>query len=530
MRSHKPPRPAQVLRMRKVRARSSNMPSSREGLSPSPRTGARLGPQSSPTLAYYVNTPLSSKVLQMVSISESRQYAAPMPQRITTLSSASSCHITTSWSMSSQPAGISVPSHASKWRPTWALFKHPLYPSSPKHPNRASSKPCTTSPTRTTPCLKQLQSTHRSMATTSRALGVPSPLSPSLSPTSPQTLKPPCVTSPRRTGPSPSPPPNGQDLSSACNQKTNLPSTCAITSASPRPEVYTDLWQMLGQIYSGEMALACWRSGSMTTFSSGYPGYTYPNITHAGQTGAKKSAHMGAAGRTAAASGTEAKTCRMVPQRSSMRIAAPRSMTWQMPLPVPRKTKFSPTPKQTSTRYRSASEFGGRCRNRSPLGRKSLTSAFAGIYAHALYTCSRRKKRSTWLQSQNGNLSARTTSSKRRNYMANSSTLLWSCQQDALISPAWKPCWAPSITVYSYRTPHPVTRQVTLNGGSSNSTNPRSPGPSLSPNPSSITMLTPTQAPFLGWQSQIGRSGARGDLRPAGSPKGGTSNAHNDLP
>ncbi len=151
MRSHKPPRLAQVLRMRKVRAWSSNVPSSREGLSPSPCTGARLGPQSSPALAYYVNTPLSSKVLQMASISESHQYAAPMPQRITTPSSTSSCHITTLWSVSSQPASTSVPSHASKWRPTWALFKHPLYPLSPKHPNQASSKLCTTSPTHTTP-------------------------------------------------------------------------------------------------------------------------------------------------------------------------------------------------------------------------------------------------------------------------------------------------------------------------------------------------------------------------------------------
>jgi len=134
-----------------------------------------------------------------------------------------------------------------------------------------------------------------------------------------------------------------------------------ITSASPQPEVYMDLWQMLGQIYSREMASACWQSGSMTTFSSGYPGYTYPNTTHAGQTGAKKSAHMGAAGRTAAASGTEAKTCQMVPQRSSMRIAAPHFVTWQMPLPVPWKTKSSPTLMQTSMRYQSALEFGGRC-------------------------------------------------------------------------------------------------------------------------------------------------------------------------
>src|SRR6266702_3101111 len=341
--SHKPPRPAQVLWMRKVRTWSPNVPSSREGLSPSPRTGARLGLQSSPALACYVNTPPSSKVLRTVSILESRQYAAPMPQKITIPSSTSSWHIMTSWSASSQPADTLVPSRASKWRPTWALFKHPLYPSSPKHPSQGSSEQCTISLTRTTPCPKQHQSTCRLMAITSRALGVPSLPSPSLSPASPQIHKPPCVTSRRRTEPSPLPLPNGPDSSSACNRKTSLPSTCATTSASPQPEVYTDLWQTLGQIYSGEMASAHWQSGSMT--------------------------------------------------------------------------KFSPMPMQTSTQYQSASEFGGRCRNQSPSGGRSLTSVFAGTYALALYTCSRRKRRSTWLQSQNGNLSARTTSSKRRSYM-----------------------------------------------------------------------------------------------------------------
>ncbi|KAH8997874.1 hypothetical protein EDB86DRAFT_2913778 [Lactarius hatsudake] len=134
-----------------------------------------------------------------------------------------------------------------------------------------------------------------------------------------------------------------------------------------------------------------------------------------------------------------------------------------------------------------------------------------------------RKERDTSLPSRNGRPSARTTSSKPRSYTASYSTHRWSSQQDVLTSPAWRPCWARSTVVLSFRTPHPATLKVTSDGGGSSSAGQRLPPPSRNPGPSQTTAHTLTRAPGSALQSPSARDGEHGVSSPGGNPKGETS-------
>jgi hypothetical protein len=89
----------------------------------------------------------------------------------------------------------------------------------------------------------------------------------------------------------------------------------------------------------------------------------------------------------------------------------------------------------------------------------------------------KRSGSSTSRQSQNGRRSACTISSKRSGYTVNYSTPFWSSYQDALTSPAWRPCSPSATIVLSYRAPLPGALQTIWPGKNSASVTQTSPDP-----------------------------------------------------
>ena len=206
--------------------------------------------------------------------------------------------------------------------------------------------------------------------------------------------------------------------------------------------------------------------------------------------------------------------------RSLTRSAVLPSKTRLTHPPAPPLTAFSPMRIRTSTRSWSTWGYAGRATNLSPSGVWCHTLASTGIWTLTSSTSWGRRKPDMWLPSRSGKQSTPTTSSKHKSYMGSFYMLPWSSPPDVLISQAWRPCWALSITVLSYRTPHPETPQTIWNGGSSSSTSQMYQDLSHHPNHSSITKRTRTPAPGLAWPSRSAQDGVHGSSPRQGHPVG----------
>ena len=182
----RPPRPAQMLGVRKEWARGPGMPSRGEGMRPSHRTPGRPGRGSWRGMACEEDTPPSSGASKRVLAWGSHGYCAHTPRRITPRLALCFMYIERSSKKSSRPAGTLGRSRAVKWRPNWALSKRPPYPSSPRRRNRVSTARFTISPTRIPRARKHPRSTRTSIARTFRALGARSPRSRCSSPACPR--------------------------------------------------------------------------------------------------------------------------------------------------------------------------------------------------------------------------------------------------------------------------------------------------------------------------------------------------------
>src|SRR6266702_1005844 len=520
----KSPRPTQMFRVRKAWTWGSDVPSSREGLSPSPLTTARSGCQSSHALACSPDTPPSSEASQAVLTLVFQGLTTPIPPVTITPLSTSTLYIMRSWNVNLQLADTLAHSLANNWRPIWALSRPPPFPWSLRRPSQANIGWYTISPTCTTPCPMQRPSTPTSTAQSSHAPGALSPQSPSSLLASPQAPKPLCVKLQRLIGPSLSPHPNGPASSSACKQTTSLQSMCAIILASHQLGVYTGWLQMRVPTCSKATGSAHLPSGLTTTFSSESCAHSYQNTMRAVLIGTMKSVPMGATGRMAAGCGMVERTCQTDPRRSLMKTAVQSSKTWQMPSPTPQRTGSSPTLTQTSMRSQHIWEFDGRPPSLFPSRPRFPTSVSGGTCTRTSSPSSRTKGPDTWLPSSNGKAGVHTTFSEHKNYMESSSMHLWSCQQDALTSLAWRPCSLPSTITFSYCTPLPVTLRVILGGESSSLADPNLRGPSQSPAPLSTMTPIPTQALASEWQSRSAQDGGHGDWLLVGSPKVKTSN------
>jgi hypothetical protein len=297
-----------MLRVWEGRPRSPELPLSGEGLKGSPHTMGMPGLRSSRTMGCRKNTPCSFGALRAVLTLESRGSVTHIPRQITTPLNLFRMYITLLSKRSLPPAAMSVRSHAVSWRWFWAPSRPPHCPSSLKYQNRASTGQCIISPTLTTCSPTWLRSTHTSTVITSRVHGAPSPPSPCLYPAFPQAPRPQSTMLPRPTGPSRSSQPNGPVWWSACRLMISLQSTCATTLASLQLGVYMGWWQMPELTYSEATALARWRSGSTTMFSSGFHAGTCPNTMHSARSGSVRFSPMEAAGKRAAVCGTAGKT------------------------------------------------------------------------------------------------------------------------------------------------------------------------------------------------------------------------------
>jgi hypothetical protein len=311
-------------------------------------------------------------------------------------------------------------------------------------------------------------------------------------------------------------------LSSVCRHRTSSQSTSATTLGLHRLAVSTAWLPTRVQTYSRAAALAHWRSGLTTTYSSGSHVRPYRSTMRSVMFRITKYT-------LTAGYGMEEKTYPMVLRRSSTKIAAQPSKTRRVPPPTLQRNVSSLTLMPTSTTSPCASESTGNPQNQSRSALRFLTSAFAETCAHAQSTCLKRRRSSTWQPSWSGRASARTTSSRPRSYTGCFFTPRWSSLQGELTSPAWRPCWPLSATIFSYRTPHPGTLQAIFNGGSSSSAIPRSQDPSQSPGSPPTTKPTPTPVLDLEWQSQSAPSGGRGGSPQDGNPKEGTSSGPRPL-
>ncbi len=431
--------------------------------------------------------------------------------------------------MSSPSATTLACSCAVSWRPVWALSRlHPC-PLSLRHLNQGNTGLYIIFHTHTTPNPKSPPSIPTSTVMTSHAPGAPSPLSPSSLLASPQDLRPPSGTSQRPIAPSLSPHPNGPASSSAFRQMTSLPSIRATTSAFPQPGACMEWSPMLALMCSEATGSAHWRSGSMTTSSSEFCVSSYLSTMCNAQTGTTKYSYMWATYKMVAGSGTEGRAYRMALWRSSTKTAAQHCRTWQMPPHALYKTNNLHMPMWTLTRSQHTLVSSGRHQSQSHSELRSHTLGSAGICACKSSTCLTRKGSSTWGPLLNGRPSAPTISSKRRSCMASFCMCHWSYFQGTPTSPAWRPCWPPSILVLSYCTPHPGTLRATLSGGSNALADLRFQYPSRSLTPSPTMKHTPMQAPVSESRSQSAQDGGHGDSLLAGSPRGETSSGPKPL-
>jgi len=88
---------------------------------------------------------------------------------------------------------------------------------------------------------------------------------------------------------------------------------------------------------------------------------------------------------------------------------------------------------------------------------------------------------------------------------------------DVHTSPAWKPCFIPSITILSCHTPHPKTYMMTYSGGATFSNHPHSPATSLAPVTSPTMVHIQMQAPESALASQSEGIGMPGTCSQAGT-------------
>ena len=415
------------------------------------------------------------------------------------------------------------------WRLNWAHSRPPPFPLSPKHPSPENFGPCTTSPFPTTHPPRQLPSTRTSIARISHAPGEPSTPWRYSSRAYPLVRKLWYATWQKCTGQSQPIRPNGRASSYASRRMINSPSMCATTLAYHRPEEYMGWLLMLALTFFAATESAHSPNGLMTTSFFASHANASLHIMLIVPYGRAKLSSRESDSKRVVASGTEEKTSWTATQRNLMRTAVSCSAIGQTHHHMASATNSLPTQTQTSMLCRSTLGSSGNPPRQFPSSMKSHTWGSSGTFARKLSACWKRKEPSTWLPSQSGRSHACTTCWTHSSCTGSFFTPPWSSHQDALTSPAWKPCSVPFITVLSYRTPHPRTLKSIWSGGRAGSANPTPPDPSLPLVPSSTSKPIQTRAPESESPSQLVRGGVPGTWPLAGNPRAGTSNGPRPL-
>ena len=208
---------------------------------------------------------------------------------------------------------------------------------------------------------------------------------------------------------------------------------------------------------------------------------------------------MEGTGKKVAIYGTGAKAYLVGRWKNLTRTAVQSSTTLRSPLHDHLPTTTLPMQMQTSTSSHHTLVSNGKVPSPFHLAKKSPTWVSAGTYIHWWCTYQTKRRPNIWQPSRSGRSSAHTTSLRCKSSMGSYSTLLWLSQWDALISPAWRPCSAPSTVILSFHTHPRETHQTTQPGGNINSGMQVSTSPSPGPTPLLSTRHTQTQALASVW-------------------------------
>ena len=187
-----PPRSTQVLQMWKIQSWGSRMPSSTEGVTPSPPTTRRRGQSSSLGWIWMGDTLIWFRVSWRVSMWECHGLKRHISHPIMPPSFPTKMYIVKLSIVSLRWAATSTRSHVTSWSGRWAPSKPPPCPLCPKHRIQVCTWWCTIFPTCTYPPQMPHQSTHTLTAMISHAPGAPSrplPYSLPISPQAPRLLR-----------------------------------------------------------------------------------------------------------------------------------------------------------------------------------------------------------------------------------------------------------------------------------------------------------------------------------------------------
>ncbi len=319
------PPTSHLLRMRKNRSWSSELPSNSEGLTHLHHTNTKHEPENFLFIISLNNTQPYAMASDMGLMQEFENSPRHMPQPTTRHSTPFLKPITTSSKMSSSK--VATLGHAHNVR-----LKSSSAPSNPHHcqsyrnpTNPASFVPYIISPHHTNHDIILHPLILLSTLIISPACGELSLLLPSSFPISPQACRHQYVMQPKPTAASQSSPANGQDLWSGSKAKTTLPSIQATILASPQQEGATVFSQTLVPISSGVKVSDLYQNGLMTTSFFGSKRNTSRTTMPIVNDNTSSSPKMEVVNSLAVASGIKATPWKMDVRRSLMRTTVPHS-------------------------------------------------------------------------------------------------------------------------------------------------------------------------------------------------------------
>jgi hypothetical protein len=507
-----------VFRLRKTGSRSSKMSSSTERLTPSHLTKLTSGNSYSTSMGSPIDTPpypFKSGTGSMPASNQSPKHThpktAPIPSTTTQMNTSKSLiknsHANVTWA----PYPNQKSSNLSD------LFNLPPSPSFQNPESPENIVPFTISRIPTPPQKAYHPSTIPSTPIYSLAHGERSPQFASQSGTFHRALKPQFETSQKHTELSLFHPNNGQGSWSSSAKRINSQSTPIIISGSLLQEVSMDTLVTRRSTSSVPQVLAPCPNGSMTISFSEFFSSISQHTTRTVQNGIWKSWPTEGNAKTEAGYGSEDQTCRTVAPQNLMRTSpSPFRTSPRAPLAhLPMKNSHILMP--TSTNCQINSESPGRSPKQSPSILLSPTSVFCGISRHAQFLYPNQKRKNTPRQSQNGFRKRGTPWTKLKNYMGNYFMHASWYRTDVRTSPAWRPCFAPFVTVLSCHTPHPKTHIMTFSGGATFSDHTHSSATSLAPATSPTLARTQARVLESALASQSQGAGVPGAFSQAGT-------------
>ena len=249
---------------------------------------------------------------------------------------------------------------------------------------------------------------------------------------------------------------------------------------------------------SGQKASAPQASGLMTKPSFASPESTWKSTTDQGPLSKESSERPEAGSNRAEDCGRDEAPCWMDGWKNSTKIWHSPSETWQP-------TGATATPMTCLTLIEFPPSWGSH--GNDP---RISTSVHPSPSSDSLGTLEKRwspydpkRRTNIYLQSRNGERQGPTPWRKHKSYTENCYTPPWLTQTEDHTSPAWRPCLESSMTILTFRAPHPGKSLMTSTGGPSNSPNRPSEEVSQQHMRFVTSLLSQTQAQAQASQSSL---------------------------